>query len=460
MDRVYYGLPTTSGVYINVDTALQVGAVWSCVQAYATTIASLPFILYRKLPNGGRDEYDDHRLYDLLRYQPNPEMTAREFWHTAIAHQLTWGNFFGHITVDDYGAREIWPLDPSKCAWRRDPESQGGKLWLAYKRSSSDTVRYEFVEIFHLKGFSLDGITGLSPIAYHRNAIGLASSAQEFGSRFFGNGSQPGGFLTSKGKLSLEAAKRLKSEWERLHAGPSNAHRVAVLEEGLTFAPNFIPADQSQFLQTIRATKEDIAAIYRVPPHKIGLLEHTNRASIEEQNIEWVIDSILPECVLIEQAVQRDLVNIGQGKRGVYAEFNVDALMRGNQAARSTWYTAGRQWGYFSADDVREMENKNPLPDGQGKMYLVPLNMTPADMVRKVVTAQIAKPDDQSPPAPAGTGPVTKVEDDPPDDAEQPGNGAPTPNGKANNSGPRGSIFRDLVPLTRSNGASNGNGRH
>lgn len=431
MDRVIYGLPTSSGQYVNVDTALQTVAVWACVQAISETISSLPFVLYRELPGGGKERFDDHRLFGLIHDAPNPEMTAREFWETALTHRLTWGNFYAHIVLDDYGAKELWPLDPSKMSMKRD--GVDGPLYYVYKKNVRETEVFAFRDIFHVRGRSLDGIVGLSPIAYQRQTIGLAAATSEFGARWFGNGARPSGILAVQGKLSPEAAKRLKAGWEQAHAGTSNAHRVAVLEEGVTWTPTTVPPEDSQFLQTIKATKEDIASIFRVPPHKIGLLEHTNRASIEEQNIEWVIDTVLPECVRIEQVVQRDLINIGKGKRGVFAQFDVDGLLRGNQAQRYAAYAQGIQWGFLCADEIRNRENLNPIPNGDGKTFLRPLNMVP------VGQEPVALAPDNTEPGDTGTPP----DDNPPADVIQ-------TKGK--------SYFRDIVPLlTASNGA---NGRH
>jgi HK97 family phage portal protein len=432
LDRQVYGQPTASGQYVSVNTALQTRGVWECVQVYCKSIASLPCILYRNLPNGGRVPCDDHRLYEKLLYQPNPEMTAHEFWQLVMMHRMTWGNHYSQIVRDDYGVRELWPLDPSKCTWKRDTDSN--KLVLVYRKTSTDNELFAFEEIFHVKGMTLDGITGLSPISYARQTIGLALAAEEFGARWFGNGARPGGVLSTAGKLSPEAAKRLKAAWEQAHAGTSNAQRTAVLEEGVTWTALSVPAEDSQFLATRQATKEDLAAMFRVPPHKIGLLEHTNRASIEEQNLEFVSDSLLPELVNLEQAIHRDLVNIGPQKRGVFAEFNVDKLLRGNQAARGQWYALGRQWGWFNADEIREQENLNPIPNGNGQIYLEPLNM---------VAAGSQKGENLTPSPTGGDPPAPKGEDDPPDDAA---------------GGVKGrSIFRDLVPLLAANGA---NGRH
>lgn len=437
LDRVYYGLPTSSGQYVNVDTAMQSDVVWACLQARSETVSSLNCLLYRQQPNGGKAQNVNHRLYDLLKNAPNPEMTAKIFWQLVMLHRDTWGNHWSQIVVDDYGARELWPLDPSRCKWQRDPDTR--KLYLLYRKTHSETERFEFEEIFHVAGITLDGITGLSPIAYQRQRIGLHLAATEFGARFFGNGSIPGGVLEAKGKMSPEAAKRLKADWERLHSGTSNAHRIAILEEGLTWKQISIPPEDAQFLATVKQSKEDVAAIWRVPPHKIGLLEHTNRASIEEQNIEWVTDTIHPECVRVEQSIQRDLINIGDGKRGVFARFDRRPLLQGNALSRAQVYAIGRQWGYYSADDVREFEDLNPLPDDAGKTYYVPLNMS-------VVGAGT---DDVAPTPESGPGATPKGEDDPPDDVLKPG-GIPAtkPDGKAS--------LRDLVPLF-TNGA---NGRH
>ncbi len=372
---------------------------------------------------------------NLLKNQPNPEMTAKIFWQLVMLHRDTWGNFFGQIITDDYGPREIWPLDPSKCKWKRDPDTH--KLFLAYRKTYNETVYFPFAEIFHVPGITFEGLTGLSPIAYQRQKLGVHMAATEFGARFFGNGSIPGGVLEATGKLSAEAAKRLKADWERLHATTGNSHRVAVLEEGVTWKQISIPAEDSQFLATIKASKEDIAAIFRVPPHKVGLLEHTNRASIEEQNIEWVTDTIGPECVRLEQSIQRDLINIGDGKRGVFARFDRRPLLQGNALSRAQFYAIMRQWGVYSADDVRELEDLNPLPNGAGQTYYVPLNMATVG----------AAPDDITFPPESGPGNVPKDEDNPPDTVKNPAVMSPTG---------RTRKLADLVTV-----ATNGtNGRH
>ncbi len=436
MDRQFFGLPTSSGQFVNVETALQAGAVWACVQAISESIASLPCILYRDLPGGGKEKNTTHRLYDLLKNSPNPEMTGFEFWSLVIRHRLLWGNFYGQIIRDDYGAREVWPLEPSKMKVLRDPDTQ--KLVYSYKKDfSKPPINFAFAEILHVKGPTLDGVTGLSAIAYQRQTIGLALAAEDYGARWFGNGANPGGVIGLKGKISPEGIKRLKADWEQKHAGTSNAHRVAVLEEGTTFTPTTIPPEDSQFLQTRRATKEDIAAIFRVPPHKIGLLEHTNRASIEEQNIEWVIDSLRPEVVRIQQAIQRDLIAIGDGKRNVYAQFDLMPLLQGNGASRAAIYAIGRQWGYYSADDVREFEGLNPIPNGEGQVYLVPMNMISSGQAL----------DNTTPTPDSGPAITPKVDDNPPADVS-----GDTTSGTTKSR----DLLRELVPLLAATTSTNG----
>ena len=231
--------------------------------------------------------------------------------------------------------------------------------------------------VWHLRGLSNDGLDGYSPISLMRQAIGLSMAAEKFGAKFFGNDARPGGILLHPGQLGDEAAKRLTETWESRHGGLSGAHRVAVLEEGLSYKEIGIPPDDAQFLETRKFQVNEIARIYRIPPHMLADLERATFSNIEHQSIDFVTHTIRPWLVRWEQSIKQNLM-VPADRDRYFAEFLVDGLLRGDTKSRYEAYAIGRQNGWFSADDIREMENLNPLPDGKGEEYLIPLNMIPA----------------------------------------------------------------------------------
>lgn len=374
MDRLYYGQISASGQFVTVANALTVPTVWGCVQAISQSIAANPCKLYKRNAAGGRTEIFDHRVASILE-SPNDEQTPLEFWETILTHRLLYGNAYGQIILDGYGPRQVWPLDPSLMRVVRNKATHA--LEYHYGQQQSPTI-FQFGEILHLRGRSLDGVTGLSVIGQARETIGQSLAIQQYGASWFGHGSIPGGFLSTDKTLSLEGRKQLKVDWEDSHKGLDKAHRVAVLEGGLKWNQIQIPPEDAQFLGTSLATKEDICAWFGVPQHKVGLLGKSTRVTIEEQELEWVTDTLRPECERIEQVIQRDLINISDGKRGVYARFDLRNLLRGNLTAQGAWFVQGRQWGWLNVDEIREDIGLNPLPDGLGQIYIQPLNMAPA----------------------------------------------------------------------------------
>jgi HK97 family phage portal protein len=366
------GGKAASGVTVNENTALKSTAVFACVRILAETVASLPLPVYRRLPGGGKERATDHYLYPLLHDQPNPEMTSFEFRETLMGHLALWGNAYAEIQRN--GAGEVvalWPLRPDRMRVSRDDQG----LQYKYTLPDGTTAVLRQRNIMHIRGLSGDGLVGYSPIRMAREAIGLALATEEFGARFFGQGSRPSGVLEHPGKLSKEAKENLRESWERMHSGLSGAHRIAILEEGMKWTQIGIPPEDAQFLETRKFQVTEIARIFRIPPHMLADLERATFSNIEHQSIEFVVHTIRPWLVRWEQAFKRDLFL--PGEREIYfAEFLVDGLLRGDIESRYRAYATARQWGWMSANDVRELENMNPIPGGD--VYLIPLNMVPA----------------------------------------------------------------------------------
>jgi len=369
------GWTTATGITVTPETALQSTAVFACVRVLAETVASLPLPVYRRLPSGGKERAPDHYLYSILHDQPNPEMTSFEFREVLMGHVVTWGNGFAEIEFDGAGrARALWVLRPDKMNVRR----RSGRLEYIYRlpdKVGGREVVLPAERIFHLRGLGFDGLVGYSPIHLARQAVGLAMATEEFGARFFGNGARPGAVMEHPGKLSDEAHERLRKSWEERHQGLEKAHRIAILEEGMKLHEVGIPPEDAQFLETRKFQVVEIARLYRVPPHMIMDLERSTFSNIEHQSIEFVVHTIRPWLVRWEQAIRRDIFLPGD-RKVFFAEFLVDGLLRGDVKSRYEAYAVGRQNGWLSANDVRELENMNPI-DG-GDVYLVPLNMIPA----------------------------------------------------------------------------------
>jgi len=280
-------------------------------------------------------------------------MTAYELRAALVGHVCLWGNAYCEIERSDAGVNALWPLRPDRMTPARD---EGNNLVYDYRLPDGTTKRFQFEQIMHWRGLSSNGIIGYSPIQQAAEAVGLDLATRQYGGRFFGNDSRPGGVLSHPGKLSNDAADKLKRRWEQAHSGLSNAQRVAVLEEGITWTAIGVPPEQAQFLETRKYGRSEIAALYRVPLHLINDLERATFSNIEHQSLEFVKYTLVPWLVQIEQAIKRDLFEISEGKRAHFAEHLVDGLLRGDIQSRYQAYNTAHMGGWLNADEIRELE--------------------------------------------------------------------------------------------------------
>ena len=319
----YFGT-SASGKAVNPSSAIQVSAVYACVRVIAETIASLPFHVYETTDEGSR-KATEHPLYRLIHDEPNKEMTSFILRETLLAHLLLYGNAYcqiirtGRDKIDS-----IYPLLPDKVEVDRDA---GGLLTYTYTTSDGKRWRLEPRDVLHIPGLGFDGVMGYSPIALEKSAIGLGIAAEEYGSKFFSNGARPSGILTHPNTVKDPAA--LRASWNAAYGSSSNASRVAVLEEGMTFVPLSLPNNEAQFLETRKFQVAEICRIFRVPPHMIGDLDRATFSNIEHQSIDFAVHTIRPWLVRIEQAVNRALFSEKEKGR-FYVQFNLDGLMRGD----------------------------------------------------------------------------------------------------------------------------------
>mgnify|MGYP000889436946 FL=1 len=361
---------TSSGKAVNERTAMQTTAVYACVRILAETIASLPLHSY-KYTASGKEKDMGHQLYYLLHDEPNPEMTSFVFRETLMSHLLLWGNAYAQIIRDGRGkVLGLYPLLPDRMTVNRTTD---GQLYYEYRKDTGYAIlRPE--DVLHIPGLGFDGLIGYSPIAMAKNAIGMAIATEEYGAKFFANGANPGGVLEHPGVVKDPA--RIRESWNAVYQGSGNAHRVAVLEEGMKFQPIGIPPEQAQFLETRKFQINEIARIFRIPPHMIGDLEKSSFSNIEQQSLEFVKYTLDPWVVRWEQAMQRALLSPAE-KKDYFIKFNVDGLLRGDYQSRMNGYAVGRQNGWMSANDIRELENLNRIPEELGgDLYLINGNMT------------------------------------------------------------------------------------
>lgn len=371
---------TTAGKPVNEHTAMQMTAVYSCVRILAETLAGLPLHVYKYNDSGGKEKYLKHPLYKLLHDEPNPEMTSFTFRETLMSHLLLWGNAYAQIIRNARGeVIALYPLMPNKMTVDRD---KNGRLFYLYQRSIEDAptlgkdslVYLDPSDVLHIPGLGFDGLVGYSPIAMAKNAIGLAMATEEYGAKFFANGAAPGGVLEHPG--TIKDPQKVKDSWNAAYQGSTNSHRVAVLEEGMKYQQIGIPPEQAQFLETRKFQINEIARIFRIPPHMLADLEKSSFSNIEQQSLEFVKYTLDPWVVRWEQNMCRSLLMASE-KPAVFIKFNVDGLLRGDYVSRMSGYATARQNGWMSANDIRELENLDRIPvELGGDLYLINGAMT------------------------------------------------------------------------------------
>lgn len=370
---------TSSGKRVNERSAMQMTAVYSCVRILSEAVASLPLHVYR-YTDTGTEKATDHPLYTILHDEPNPEMTSFVFRETLMTHLLLWGNAYAQIIRNGKGeVIALYPLMPDRMSVDRD---ENGQLYYEYLVSSDDApvnkksiVRLSPSDVLHIPGLGFDGLVGYSPIAMAKNAIGLAIATEEYGSKFFANGAAPSGVLEHPG--TIKDPNRIRESWQQTFGGSQNSGKIAVLEEGMKYTPISISPEQAQFLETRKFQINEIARIFRVPPHMVGDLEKSSFSNIEQQSLEFVKYTLDPWVSRWEQSIVRTLLT-PEEKKKYYVKFNVDGLLRGDYQSRMNGYAIGRQNGWMSANDIRELENLDRIPAEEGgDLYLINGNMLP-----------------------------------------------------------------------------------
>lgn len=373
-NRFYFG-NSSAGKNVNERSAMQMTAVYACVRILAESVAGLPLHLYLTNENGNKEKAKNHPLYFILHDEPNSEMTSFILRETLMTHLLLWGNAYAQIIRNGKGeVISIYPLMPNKMRVARDKQTKE----IIYEYFHEDgKVQLSSFDVLHIPGLGFDGLIGYSPIAMAKNAIGMAMATEEYGAKFFANGAQPGGVLEHPG--IIKDPERVRNSWSQSFGGSSNSNKIAVLEEGMKYTPISISPEQAQFLETRKFQINEIARIFRVPPHMVGDLEKSSFSNIEQQSLEFVKYTLDPWVLRWEQALNRSLIP-NKDKKKYFIKFNVDGLLRGDYESRMNGYATARQNGWMSANDIRTLENLDLISkeDG-GDLYLVNGNMLPLD---------------------------------------------------------------------------------
>lgn len=358
---------------VTAEDAMKVAAVFACVRVIAETVATLPCILYRRLPGGGKERATDHPLYSVLHDSPNLLQDSVQFFEMLTGHLALRGNAFAHIDFTRKGV-VLTPLHPSKVTVKTADE---GRYKYYEYWNGTRTLQIKPQNMVHVFGLSADGLKGMSPIDLAMRTVRLAAKQEQYADVMFTNRASPGGVLKHPGKLSKEAAERLKSDFDKKYAGTDKTGSTMLIEEGMEWQQIGLTNEQAQFIQGRKFSRSEIAMWFRMPPHKIGDLEKATFSNIEHQALEFVTDTIRPWLVRWERALLKALFT--EEERKEYAiEFLVDAIVRGDIQTRFSAYATARQWGWLNVDEIREKENMNPLPDDKGKTYLEPMNMNEA----------------------------------------------------------------------------------
>lgn len=419
-----------SGETVNEKSAMQIATVYACVRLLAETVASLPLHLYKYTDNDGKGKVRaiEHPLYKILYRQPNPEMTSFSFFETMMTHLLLWGNAFAQIIRDGRNnVISLYPLLPENVEVDRDDKGEIYYIYHAYtdeKPGEKDKdIYFRSDEIFHVPGLGFNGLVGFSPVAMMKNELGTTLAVEKYGSSFFKNGAQPSGVLEHP--TILKNPERIRENWAEIYGGASNAHKVAVLEEGMQYKAISLPPEDSQFLSTRQFGVNAICRIFRVPPHMVQDLEHATFSNIEHQSIDFVVHTLTPWLVRFEQTIITKLL-IENERDEYFPKFNVDGLLRGDYKSRMEGYQIGINSGFMSPNDIRRLEQMDEIPDEKGgNNYMVNGTMT---KLENVGAAYMKNDQTQNEP------PETSEQPEPPEETEEKNKEA----GKQEKTGKRG----------------------
>jgi len=373
--------PTIAGVKLNPQKALGLAAYYACIKVLSEDIAKLPFQIFSRAEDNSKTEERDNPLWPLINLRPNPDMTAFTFWQTQVSYMAGWGDMFAEIVRNRLKEPiELWPIHPSRVQIKRNPQKE---LYYRIYLNNGNVAELTKERMFHVPNMG-NGVRGYSVAHVGRESLGLAIAERDFGAAYYGNGVHIGGIITVPEALEEPAQKRMRKSWaEAYGGGPKNAHHVAVLEQGASFAVPKIPVRDAQFLEAQQFSVEETCRFFRMPPHKIQHLLRATFRNVEHQDIEFVKDTLTPWAVRLEQGVNH---TFDLDEQGLFSEFMLQALLRGDAKARGEMYWRMFQMSAITPNQIRGKENMNPYVGGD--RYYVQMNMVPVDKVDEMIDAR------------------------------------------------------------------------
>lgn len=368
-----------SGVYVNEDTALGISTAWACGTLIARSIAMLPAHVMAPrgpLAEDGNERLTNHPVEDLLHREPNPETTPFRWRESEILAAVFHGNGYAEIERDNMGRPlALWPIHPSRVTVCRDQES--GRLVYEIDNGTQSKAVLEPADMLHLAGPSLGGPVGMSLISYARHTLGLAISQERFASHFIRNQAAPSGILTVKSNIDKPGLERLRAQIKRILGGPRRAGEIGIFDAGTDWKQIGVAPQDAEFLAQRRFSTEEVCRWFGVPPQKIADTSKQTFANFEQANLSFLTDAILPWIVRFEQEANRKLIRRAIDGRGrPFVKLNANAIVRADLERRNRSYALGRQWGWLSVNDIRRLEDMEPIGP-EGDEYLRPMNMQP-----------------------------------------------------------------------------------
>ena len=369
-----YGSQSLSGEIVTEQTALTYSAVWNAINLISGTIGSLPCHLMQRKDKTKRFA-DDRVMYGVLHDAWNPYITAMAGRECMMAHVLAWGNGYAEKIFNTYGELvQLWPITPNRVM----PEMREGELVYRITMPNGQPIYLPREKVLHVPGLGFDGFLGYSVIAMARKSLGLAMAQETFGALYYGQGTHPGVIVSHPGNLKAEAHANLKKSLTDNYSGLGQSHRLMLLEEGMKIEAIGIPPKDSQFLEGRQFQIPEVARWFNLPPHKLKDLTKSSFSNIESEQISFVMDSILPWLVRLEQNYNMQLLTASDralsGRGRLYFKHSVEGLLRADSAARGAYYKEMFNIGAMSINEIRELEDMDPVQGGD--IHLVPMNMT------------------------------------------------------------------------------------
>lgn len=376
--RIVYAPIVKGGMWVDHDTALCLSAVFAAVRYISESVGALPWELRQRLNTGGSKIATTHNVNSLIHNRPNPEMSSMDWRVLMLSWANLWGNAYCEIERDVMGRPiALWPIKPDRVTTKRDEDKN---LYYEVSQTSGPDIIIEPKDMFHIRGLGSDGITGYSVVALAARSIGAGLASDEFQASFFENGIVTSGVLKHPKALSDPAYNRLKDDFKKKHGGPQHAWNPMILEEGMDWQTMTMPLKDAQFLESKKFTIVDIARWFRVPPHKIGSLEDAHFNNVEHLSIEVVQDTIIPWAIRLEQEANYKL--LGQRAQNTfYSKINVKGLLRGDSASRASFYKEMRNMGTMNANEIRDLEDMNPMEGDKGQKYVMQRQYTTLEKV-------------------------------------------------------------------------------